>query len=793
MRNRLLMGVWALLLAGCAAYNELEPKTPLSNQEKGYIQLFEKKDRKFEIEKGEKYFLAFPAPAEKNYYLVLRIGSKAQLATALAGSMGEKQSFGDKIKDEAESSDSLSVYPITGGGSGYYWLIESVPADMELTLDYRYVPQWRFKYETRYAEYRKTLEANRVERRTYAEIGRSIRPEGLNTRSGIDSVEKSLAALEKVNQEILAVEKIFPPSILNSRDTAYLHYVALKKDVDDEMAFQGRFLGALRYFHAVLAVKDNPQGFLDKVDSILGFFARKPPQEEHALKAGRSLLQERLSEVEPFYRRKLAEKRDAAPFDPKAFRLEDFRKTVGLYQAAALEMPASMRQLAGFVEDFDRTARQHAETVQGYRAIQEAVAADKGFPRAGYFQGQAAALVGLQAKAPKPMTGEYGELASLPCALALQKEAAESARNLEQSRGEYAEAEPMVATVGPMLEEERYHEALGLLKQKRHLAFLMEKYRPLDEASVRRQAEQIGQALSAFAWGRAEAGLFQLHGDEHYLFPEAVASLRRETVSRLEDSLYIKVDEQTRRKVDAFVEERWNELIHVDKLYEDSVFLPAHDIRFTTGGKTGLEARKEKLTAHLAKLKDDAFPAKAIKLLYDEFMKRPGDKGVLKARAVVSHGKHYKGSDKEIKRRIHECDPYGPKWIVEPTKYRRVFALPITTNKGENTYLARLNIRVESDAKFPVFDVNIKLPEAVAKNAGSSQWYDRITLDKEPLKSEGRFTITTPSAANGYECQITPVRMKKDGNNFLDIYFKHDALTVLPVSVMVQKPIIKKN
>jgi hypothetical protein len=197
--------------------------------------------------------------------------------------------------------------------------------------------------------------------------------------------------------------------------------------------------------------------------------------------------------------------------------------------------------------------------------------------------------------------------------------------------------------------------------------------------------------------------------------------------------------------------------------------------------------------AHLAKLKEDEFPAKAIKLLYDEFMKRPGDKGVLKARAVVSHGKHYKGDNKEIKRRIHECDPYGPKWIVEPTKYRRVFALPITTNKGENTYLARLNIRVETDAKFPVYDVNIKLPESVAKNAGSSQWYDKITLDKEPLKSEGRFTITTPTAANGFECQITPVRMKKDENNFLDIYFKHDALTVLPVSVMVQKPLIKKN
>jgi hypothetical protein len=61
------------------------------------------------------------------------------------------------------------------------------------------------------------------------------------------------------------------------------------------------------------------------------------------------------------------------------------------------------------------------------------------------------------------------------------------------------------------------------------------------------------------------------------------------------------------------------------------------------------------------------------------------------------------------------------------------------------------------------------------------------------LKNEGRFSITAPSAANDYECQVTPVQMNKDGNNILEVVFTANGFKVIPVSIMVQKPIIKKN
>jgi hypothetical protein len=104
-----------------------------------------------------------------------------------------------------------------------------------------------------------------------------------------------------------------------------------------------------------------------------------------------------------------------------------------------------------------------------------------------------------------------------------------------------------------------------------------------------------------------------------------------------------------------------------------------------------------------------------------------------------------------------------------------------------------LNIQIPSDAKFPVFDVNIKLPREVASKAGQQQWYDKITMNGNVLKNEGRFTITAPTPSNDYECQLTPVQMFKDRDNILEVRFKHSAFKVLEVSVMAQRPIIKKN
>jgi hypothetical protein len=92
-----------------------------------------------------------------------------------------------------------------------------------------------------------------------------------------------------------------------------------------------------------------------------------------------------------------------------------------------------------------------------------------------------------------------------------------------------------------------------------------------------------------------------------------------------------------------------------------------------------------------------------------------------------------------------------------------------------------------------VFDVNIKLPKDLAEKAGKEQWYTEITINKKPIKNEGRFRITSPTPDNDYESLISPVQMDKEGNNILEVRFQHPGFRVFEISAMAQPPIIRKN
>jgi len=110
-----------------------------------------------------------------------------------------------------------------------------------------------------------------------------------------------------------------------------------------------------------------------------------------------------------------------------------------------------------------------------------------------------------------------------------------------------------------------------------------------------------------------------------------------------------------------------------------------------------------------------------------------------------------------------------------------------------NEYVFRVLLRIPSEAQFPVFEINVKLPKEVAENAHTQSWYESIKINKTPIKNEGRFTITAPTPESNYESQISPVQMDKAGNNVLEIRFKHNSFKVFEVSTMAQVPIIRKN
>jgi hypothetical protein len=445
--------------------------------------------------------------------------------------------------------------------------------------------------------------------------------------------------------------------------------------------------------------------------------------------------------------------------------------------------------------DYEARARTVVALRDSLKQLSAAVEKIPSMPADDAFTGIAKRAEVLRGQLPRPIDEAHAKYQNLPCSVQLNREIEAINADVTRMAEQYRLASSLVPQLNALRATMDYAGMINVLVQPPKIDFLVAKYRQLDTLSVNTQARKIRSALESAAWGPAESGLRELHAQPNFLEPQSHA-YKEAAVRRLEDSLYLRVERVTRGRVMRFLEERVGQLTDIDSLYTDSAFLPVHDIHFTSGGRRELVERKEKLIADLARMKENEFPKKAVKLLFDQFIKNPSDSGVYRARAIVAHGEYYTGDDEQTERRVAECNPWLAKWIVKPKEYRRLFALPITNNEGrgqKNQYVFRINARIKTEAQFPVYDVNMKLPKWLAENASSTQWYDSMKLNKKLLKNEGRFSIGAPTASNGYECQVTPVQMDKEGNNIFEVKFTAPGFNVVPVSVMVQKPLIKKN
>lgn len=782
-----------LILAGCSSYKQLKPKPELSPAESGYIEL--KSGKKFfELKKGKKYFLAFPPPQDDNFYLVLNMKQKNVFKSSFTSELVDKKRPGELIKDESVT-DTQSVFPIHKSTAGYYFLLEQAQNDIILQLSYRYAPQWRFKFENKHQTFKEIFKNNKVDRSTYKSIGSGYHLDGVDFAKAIDTVKKHTSELDKVYKELLAIESIFPKSIVNSKDEAYENYKVLKSDLEEEMEFQSNYLAVLEFFGAEYACRGNPSELVKSVDTFVSFFEKKEKFPNTIISEAQAVIGARLNEVVPFYDQSLSQKEDSAPFDNDKFLISQLYRVGILYKSAGLTTPAEFTVLEKFVKEFDARSASYSSAKELLDKVKDVVQKLKEMPSDDFFREAAKKASLVQSRLPAELDQEtFGKYYGYRCATALNSSIKELTDETSKLLGQYKEAETLVPQLNVYKGQKDYSTMLAMLKQSSHLGFLIEKYRPLDKMSVEEQRNTIATALHNQQWAVSEDKLRKLHEDINFLNPAEIYPFKSAVVEDLEDTLYTRIDRVSRYSINKFLEENVNTLENIDSLYADSVFLPVYDVTFSSGSKKQLSQRKADLVAHLLLMKDNEFPAKAITLLYDQFMSKPNDNGIAKARAIVAHGKYYKGADKKIKQRIAEVDPMSSKWIVKPKEYRRVFAIPVTDNKrGKNRYVVRFMVDIPTEANFPVYDVNIKLPKEVAENAAAEQWYEKISLNRKELKNEGRFVISAPSASSNYECQITPVQMTKGKANFLEISFYHNSYRVHSLSVMVQKPIIKKN
>ncbi|MER3524736.1 MAG: hypothetical protein C4326_11945 [Ignavibacteria bacterium] len=728
------------VLSGCAAYKELSPKPELSPVERGYIEL--KDDEKyFMLEKDKKYYIKFPRPERNQFSLVLKLSSKRWLETYLTTSFEEEERTKRMVPDEAAGSDTMSVYAVDTSVPIYYWVIETVRNDGELVMQYRYVPRWRLTFENKYAQFQSMLANNMVDRSTYNTIDRSFDFAGFPFTERIALLNTTLANVQGLRSELDRLQSVFPPNIAATRDTAYEQYLALKNQTENELQFQQNYLKVLTVFSKERETQGNTAKFLASAPLFAEFLGESSRYPSPLLEKARDVFTRRMGDAPGYFDEQLRSKRDASKIviDPP------ITHATMLYEALGVAVPNELKSMTQFVDRFNLEASAMQSVNERFRQIDKALAVSPPWASEAFYADVLGKIADIKARVPESRAAAFDRYGGYTCAMILD--------------GDIRNA---------TLRAEALERMFGL-------------------------GQTFVQHLNANAWGTAEATMKELH-----LTPvptgAAVADQKAKLVKALEAELFSRVKLASRERVDAFVKAHEAAIDNVPALYKDSAFLPVYDITFSTLGEAEVQRKRRDVQEYIDKLKFYDFPAASIRAIYRDFSRNINDKGVERARAIVEHGKYYKGDDKQLRAILNECDPTVAKWIVKPKEYRKLYALPITNNpRGSNEYLFRVQLQIPTEAQFPVFEVNIKLPEELAAKAATEQWFESITINKTPIRNEGRFTITAPTAENNYESQISPVQMDKEGKNILEVRFRYPGFRVFEVSTMAQVPIIRKN
>ncbi|HTO94151.1 MAG TPA: hypothetical protein VMM80_07245, partial [Bacteroidota bacterium] len=696
----------------------------------------------FQLDQGKQYFIRFPRPVANNFAIVLQTNAKWYMSAYMTRTFDDGKGPIVRIPDEAPREDSAMVYAVDLSSGTYFWVIDTVRQDIELRLTYRYVPRWRYTFENEYVTFRQTLAANLVDRGTYTSAPGAPAIESVDYAAALASMGVRTAKLSAMNDELKKVAELFPPDI-SPQDTAYRNYTALRTSLEDELKFQRGYAAALTVFEKEKEAGTNTGTFLGDAKLYVDFLKGQDQYPPALVEKVRKAVMLHLNDVVPWYEQQLRNKHDVTPIalvpPPDGAQ--------ALYEASGRSVPPAFTALRAFVDRFNLEAKALAAATARLKSLHAQVDAVTAPPAASFY--------GTIEAAARDIRG------SIPQALASSN---------ERYRGLDA-ASLLALQLGKAGEEAD------------------------DFQSLFGTAARIAAAIGSRAWGAAESGTRDLYVGKDGRTYASVERHRDRIVRWFETDIVSGVRNATRERLDAFVKLHEGAYTNVSGLYADSAFRPAYQLTFSAGGPAALARNRSSIDDYIDRVRHFQFPEAAIRTIYADFARDMGvADGVDRARAVVEHGKEYRGADKQILAIIAECDPDAPKWIVKPREYRRVLALPVTGNRrGSNEYVFRLRLQIPSDAAFPVFDVNLKLPKELAESAGREAWYETITINNKPIKNEGRFRITSPTPDNGYESQITPVEMDKEGRNVLEVRFRKAAFRVYEISAMAQVPIMKKN
>jgi hypothetical protein len=783
----LLIFLLTVFIGGCSAYKEISPNPDLIPKEDGYIKLLDGK-KNFELEHDAKYYMEVTPPVKDNFYFVIKNNIKPISEYYFSDKFDGGDKGYTKIPDVVSFDKTESAYPVDSHHKMYYWIIEKVNKDTLINAAYRYVPMWRYNFEREFAKTQLVFYKYRLKRTEYKHISYNSPLEKL--KSKLKAVTVSIDSISYLRKVTPQMEKYFPDSLRIAKEKAYKNYLIFSNDVEEEYIFEKKSLALLQTYVQLKETENDQAAFLKSAPVFLRFLKSKLSVDESVKKKVKEIIAKRISNVEREYFNTIAAKRDIKPFNINP----PIETVYKLYKNANGFVPKKFDALVEMIKRFNKKA----SMFQQYKTYKKDLdnflkTAPKWLPNT-FYETATEKLKKMMDVLPTLFLADFRGFENYYCVSELQRGLRNGRRYTRRLERDYREANFIVGRLNELRTRKAYGEMLSLLKSNSELGFLIKHYKFLDLKYLGSKKNIIGIYLSSNNWESSEKAIIKLNRFNDFLAPSFIASKKKELINKFETELFTRVKNASIEKINSFVKTHLLDTENLKTLYSDSVFAPVYRLTFSIHGETTVEKRNNEISDYLEKIKYYSFPEKSVLALYQQILNNKNNNAVSKVRAIEFHSKYYRGKNRKVRNIIDEFNVNIAKLITRSTDYRKLFVVPVTNNKkGVNTYLFKVQLKIPTKAKFPVYEINIKLPEEIAKNADTQRWYDKILLNNTEIKNEGRIKIIAPSKNNNYECKITPVQMDKEEKNVLSIYFKFPSYKLYEVSVMAQKPLIRKN
>jgi len=398
-----LLYILIILMAGCAAYKELEPVPQISFLEAGYIELLDE-DERFELDEGKKYFIRFPKPSGDNNYLVLNFKEKSAISSYLTRAFDDGEGTVIPIEDVSEDPAISSVYPLDKTVPTFFWVIEEVRQDFILDMTYRYVAIWRYKFEKKHDQFQQVLEENTQSRKVLEEIGKSIQISNVDFTGEKQSAAQKTQMLKQVNKQLHEIEAILPPEILNSNDQAYQDYLKLKTDIGAELEFQNNYTQTMD----MLEIINSPKPDIPKFVAFAPAFTALINDTTHYTKsfhqAVKNDLKRTLPMVVPYYEGQLKNKKDSSPIDVNLLPVQE------VFLASNISPDATVGELNSFIETYNERAQSLSGVKDQLKNLNTLLMTEIVWPKNTLYSEKRGELSKIQSQLPPSETNSFGHI-----------------------------------------------------------------------------------------------------------------------------------------------------------------------------------------------------------------------------------------------------------------------------------------------------------------------------------------------------------------------------------------------